>query len=299
MEPSQDTLEELRRAIDGIDDAIHDLLMRRTDVAERIGAVKGDGAGPFLRPAREAELLRRLVKRHSGAFPTRDLVRVWREIMSSLVRLQGPFSMAVFDPDGAGCLNLARDQYGSHTPVTLCESPREAVRGVVSGGVTVGVLPFPTEDDAEPWWPLLLAAEEGGPQIIARIPFAPDPGAAGDHPKALAIAMMMPEPTNDDRSIVVVETDDDISRAKLNEGFAAVGLNPLFWAARTGTPGRRGWLHLVECEGFVLAEEARITRLAENLGEMVTAIHFLGAYAAPLGPHDMAPDTPSASGVRP
>ncbi|MEE8515031.1 MAG: chorismate mutase [Alphaproteobacteria bacterium] len=294
MEPSQETLEELRRAIDDIDDAIHDLLMRRVEVAERIGAVKGDGAGPFLRPAREAEVLRRLAKRHSGAFPRRDLVRIWREIMSSLVRLQGPFSMAVFDHDGAGCLNLARDQYGSHTPVTICDAPSEAVRYVASGEATVAVLPFPTEEDAEPWWPLLLAAEENGPQIIARIPFSPDPGAAGDEPQALAIAMMIPEPTDDDRSIVVIETDDDISRAKLNENFAAVGLNPLFSAERAGTPGRRGWLNLVECEGFILAEEERITLLVENLGEMVTAIHYLGAYAAPLGPDDMAP----ASGER-
>ena len=299
MEPSQDTLEDLRRAIDDIDDAIHDLVMRRTQVAERIGAVKGDGAGPFLRPSREAEVLRRLVKRHSGAFPARDLVRIWREIMSSLVRLQGPFSMAVFDPDGAGCLNLARDQYGSHTPVAICASPREAVRDVASGEITLGVLPFPTEDDAEPWWPLLLAADKGGPQIIACLPFAPDPDADGDHPKALAIAKIMPEPTGDDRSMVVIETDDDISRAKLNENFAAVGLNPLFSAERAGTPGSRGWLHLVECEGFVLGEEERINLLAENLGEMVTAIHFLGAYAAPLGPDDMAPQSSSASGGRP
>lgn len=296
MEPSQENLEELRRAIDGIDDAIHDLLMRRTDVAERIGAVKGDGSGPFLRPAREAVLLRRLVRRHSGAFPRRDLVRIWREIMSSLLRLQGPFSMAVFDPNGAGCLNLARDQYGSHTPVTICDGPSEAVRYVASGEATVAVLPFPTEEDAEPWWPLLLAAEEGGPQVIARIPFAPDPRAGSGEPQALAIAMMTPEPTDDDRSIVVIETDDHISRAKLNENFTSVGLKPLFSAERAGTPGRRGWLHLVECEGFVLAEEARITQLVENLGEMVTAIHFLGAYAAPLGPDDMAPDTPSAAG---
>ncbi len=297
MEPSPESLEELRRAIDDIDDDIHDLLMRRVEVAERIGAVKGDGAGPFLRPAREAQVLRRLVKRHAGAFARRDLVRIWREIMSSLVRLQGPFSMAVFDPEGAECLNLARDQYGSHTPVTMCNSASEAVRDVVAGEATVAVLPFPTEDDAEPWWPLLLAAADTGPQIIARIPFAPDPRAGGEEPKALAIAMMSPEPTDDDRSMVVIETDDEISRAKLSENFAAAGLNPLFLVERPGTPERSGWLHLIECEGFVVAGESRISHLAVNLGEMVTAIHVLGAYAAPLGRDDMASE--GASGGRP
>lgn len=287
MDPAQDTLEELRRAIDEIDDAIHDLLIRRTEVAERIGAVKDDGAVPFLRPAREAAVLRRLARRHSGAFPTRDLVRIWREIMSSLLRLQGPFSLAVFDPDGAGYLNLARDQYGSHTPVTVCASPREVVRDVAAGEATVGVLPFPLEEDTEPWWPLLLAAGENGPQIIANMPFVPDYGATMDGFKALAIAMMTPEPSGDDHSIVVIETDDDISRSKLKASFAEVGMNSLFSAERPGTPGRRGWLHLVEIDGFVLSEDAKISRLAENLGEMLTAIHFLGAYAAALGPEDL------------
>ncbi len=287
MEPSSETLEDLRRAIDDIDDQIHDLLMRRVEVAQRIGAVKGEGAGPFLRPAREAKVLRRLVKRHAGGFPRRDLVRIWREIMSSLVRLQGPFSLSVYDQEGADCLNLARYQYGSHTPVTMCNSASEAVRDVVAGEATVAVLPFPTEDDAEPWWPLLLAAADTGPQIIATIPFAPDPGATGDEPKALAIAMMTPEPTDDDRSMVVIETDDEISRAKLSENFAAAGLNPLFLVERPGTPERSGWLHLIECEGFVVAGEARIGHLAEILGDTAGAIHVLGAYAAPLGRGDM------------
>ena len=50
------TLAELRADIDAIDDEIHDLLMCRTDIVSRIGALKkaNDSADLALRPGREA-----------------------------------------------------------------------------------------------------------------------------------------------------------------------------------------------------------------------------------------------------
>ncbi|MGH6962751.1 MAG: chorismate mutase, partial [Dongiaceae bacterium] len=61
------TIDDLRRQIDEIDRSLHDLLMRRSDVAAQIGALKNNGgnrqAGGFFRPGREAAVLRRLVQR--------------------------------------------------------------------------------------------------------------------------------------------------------------------------------------------------------------------------------------------
>ncbi|MHB1060127.1 MAG: chorismate mutase, partial [Rhodanobacter sp.] len=86
---SPDTpIADLRREIDEIDTALHDLVMRRAEVAARIGAAKNGGGardnalqdralqdqagvaeadarsadgGSFIRPGREAAILRRLV----------------------------------------------------------------------------------------------------------------------------------------------------------------------------------------------------------------------------------------------
>ena len=44
MSNEQQSLNDLRHQIDEIDTAIHDLLMRRSDVAQRIGAVKGENS---------------------------------------------------------------------------------------------------------------------------------------------------------------------------------------------------------------------------------------------------------------
>jgi chorismate mutase len=56
----------LRAELDGIDDALHDLLMRRAGVVERVARAGKRGA---LRPGREAVIIRRLLGRHHGGLP--------------------------------------------------------------------------------------------------------------------------------------------------------------------------------------------------------------------------------------
>ena len=92
MPGEKKSLARLRRQIDEIDDQIHDLLMQRTEVAGKIGAQKGRGRGP-MRPGREATVLRRLVARHRGGLPRALIVRIWREIFSANIALQGDLAV--------------------------------------------------------------------------------------------------------------------------------------------------------------------------------------------------------------
>src|SRR3546814_9539971 len=120
---------------DLIDDAIHDLLMRRTELARQIGRAKGQGA-VFMRPGREARVLRRLVARHTGPFPKPVVTRIWREIISVFTRLQGPFAAAAYAPQQRPDLgSLARDHFGSLTPITRFESEMGVLRAVSSGKI--------------------------------------------------------------------------------------------------------------------------------------------------------------------
>jgi chorismate mutase-like protein len=74
------SLADLRREIDRIDDALHDLIMRRAELTAGVAASKPGGSGT-VRPAREAAILRRLVARHKGSFPRAIVARIWREII--------------------------------------------------------------------------------------------------------------------------------------------------------------------------------------------------------------------------
>ena len=143
-------LEALRWKIDAIDTSIHDLLMRRTDVVGKVRDLKRSYRIK-IRPSREAEILYRLVAEHKGLFPKRELVRIWREVIVATLSMEGPFSVAVHMPeDGGGVWDMARDQYGSSTPMTAHASARRVIEAVQSQKATVGVLPLPRRDDADP-----------------------------------------------------------------------------------------------------------------------------------------------------
>ena len=62
MPPPLPELEGLRRRLDEIDDRLQDLLIERAAIIAMVAASKKDGNQPAFQPAREAEIIRRLVR---------------------------------------------------------------------------------------------------------------------------------------------------------------------------------------------------------------------------------------------
>lgn len=303
MSEGASAIEGLRREIDEIDTAVHDLLMRRAEVAARIGALKNGGNGAatangtdsvFLRPAREAVVLRRLVERHHGALPWATIVRIWRELMSALVRVQGPFAVAVYGPEGlpadlaGGYWDLARDHFGTHTPMSVHDSAVQVMRAVSEGRATVGLLPLPRDDDTDPWWRYLMSTDPKIPRVLARLPFGLPGAARGRAVEALAVGCVPSEPTGDDRSLFVLETPVETSRSALRDALGTAGF---------AVPYTLGWrppqepglcFHLTELEGFVTTEDERWRSIAARHGNSLHHVWPIGAYAVPLDPARIA-----------
>lgn len=283
MSRERPTLSDLRREIDDIDDAMHDLLMRRATVAERIRAVKRDAGGGVFRPGREAEILRRLAARHVGALPRDVVIRVWREIISAFIGLQGPFAVSAWDGGGNGCADLAREHFGSVAPLTRHQSVRGVLRAVAEGGATVGVLPLPQEGEPDPWWPALAGAEPRV-RICARIPFGAGGTARGDRSGALVVSVGEPEPSGGDRSLLLIECREALSRSRLIEALEKAGLVPLFIAGGPDSgPPSVAPLYLVELTGFLTSDDPRIVRFVEAAPGIGSA-RIVGAYAEQLAP---------------
>jgi len=282
IKPAPVTLAALRRDIDRIDEAIHDLLMRRTEAVLAVAAAKRESGDPVLRPAREAEVLRRLVARHKGKFPKIALVRAWREIMAGHVHVQGRFSLAVYAPAGSGALvRLAHDHFGTVTPSLRHDTAPGVLREVTDGTATVGVLPLPEEDETDPWWPNLAGNESNTPRIIARLPFAPSNGRGGA--AALAVALLEQERSGVDHSYVILETAGDVSRHAITEALEAAGLSPVFLAAAPA-PAGPGVFYLAEIADFVGRGDERLARLTPVARRAIA----VGGYAVPLTEAELA-----------
>ena len=285
MSEGKPNLAALRDELDSIDNQLHDLLMRRAAIAASVRASKGDA--PVWRPAREAQILRRLMARHTGPFPRATIVHLWREIVSAMVRLQGEFAVAVYAPDGNRlCRDMARDHFGAETPLSLHSSARAVLTAVQEGAATVGVLPIPEDSEDTPWWPILAGMASGGDvSVCARLPFAPVAPGNGD--SALCVAAIPPDESGEDRSFFVLRTFPEVSRARLNDAIAAAGIKPVRLIGR-GRPVEGTSVFLAELKGFAGPDDGRIARLTDPDNGIAESAVFLGVYATPFDSDEIA-----------
>lgn len=274
------TLDALRAEIDAIDDALHDLLMRRAAVSEQVRAAKQTERPVLFRPGREAAIVKRLLARHAGTLPPEAVIQVWREIIASSTRLQGPFAVAVYVANPTE-LDLARAQFGVLTPLLPMSSVGPVLAALEDGQAQLGVLPLPEDTLDEPWWRGCGGGGEDALHILARLPFA----ASALQPAALIVGRQPFEPTGEDRGYLVLETDGEISRGRLSVALAAAGLKPRGFPAEARVADGRGAARpmlLVETEDYAAPGDARLDKLREVAGAGLTAARSIGGYAVPL-----------------
>jgi chorismate mutase / prephenate dehydratase len=274
-------LASLRQKLDGLDEAIHDLIMRRASVVEQIVASGAKAKGKVaLRPGREAAIARRLLARHTGAFSRAGVVRVWRELICSMTAMQGPFILAVCDADPAGAYSAAaREHFGALVPLRAYRTPAQAIGEVSAGSASAALLPLPSEGEprADAWWTALLHKDDPRIYVIARLPFwAPRPEGA-PRVQALLVGSVPPDPSGDDRSLLGLEMAVDVSRARLGQALAAAGFDAGTTILRRD-PGDSVAQVLVDVAGFVTESDPRLATLTAVLHPPIV----LGAYAVPL-----------------
>lgn len=282
-------LEDLRAEVDRIDHAILELLVERSDVVRQIGTVKADRANqrPALRPAREAEILRRLVERADGRFPRAVLVRMWRELLAATTRIQTPLSVAVFTTrqQGFRTWDLARGHFGSVTPMVRVDSASQALRAVSDGSATVAVVPLPNDD--EPWWQALVSDHFDRIRVFARLPFVAAGEGEGEDASALALGRLEPEPSGDDLTLLAIEAESGVSRGRLRDLLQGAGLEPVWLAAqRCSDPPQT--VHLVEVGCFVHQGDERVAEVLSAARGEVLRIVPVGGYPRPLPSDDTA-----------
>ena len=176
-------LADLRKEIDRIDEAMHKLLMERGDIIDRLIASKSSQeTGSAFRPAREAEMMRRLVKRHKGILPLDTAESIWRVIISTFTYVQAPFLLHADLTAGDA---LMRDSARFHFGFTVPFVPHMGAAGVVAAVSEskgdLGLVPAFAVASSGAWWSALEF--DTAPKIIARLPFV----ERDDHPAALPV----------------------------------------------------------------------------------------------------------------
>ncbi|MCX8133270.1 MAG: chorismate mutase [Roseococcus sp.] len=246
---TEDSLEALRREIDRLDDALHDLLMRRAEVVHRLAQSAAKPAGTTLRPGREAAILRRLLARHAGPLPRAVLVRLWREIFAASIAQQAPFAVALAGEPGLA--RLAAAHFGLETPLRQHPTTAAALAAVLAREAAIAVLPWPRENgsEAEAWWTRLDGQTL---HVIARLPFL------AEHPPALEAAVLALYPADAsgrDAALWRAQRPGTPDRASLAAAFPGARLLAVHRAGGTTQA-------LLETEGAALPDALPLGRYA-------------------------------------
>jgi chorismate mutase/prephenate dehydratase len=258
MKADDQSLDAIRREMDEIDDAILGLLARRVAASGRVKGQKsqsGTLASSPIRPAREASILRRLIRRGGTAVPPELLVRLWRVILSSSTLAQAPVTLHVSRKLGNQMprrLRL-RDQFGL-MPVEEHRDEAEALAKLNGSGGDICAV-----ETASDWADAYAVGAAGGASVIASLPVLRE----GPVPELLIFGHAEALATGEDETVLV-------SNGKLPRDFLPAPL----WQIKSG----ERWV--TSLPGFLPEYEGPLVGLLRsnpNLG-----LKIAGRYPSPI-----------------
>ncbi|RVU16140.1 chorismate mutase [Methylobacterium oryzihabitans] len=270
--PPTPDLASLRAEIDRIDAAMHDLLMERGRIIDRLIAVKKTSAsGSAFRPGREASMMRMIAERHAGILPLDTVEGIWRVIIATFTYVQAPFAVHADISGGDPPMrDSARFHFGFTVPYRPHPSAAAVIAAVAASRGDLGIFRLDQGVTAGPWWESLSG--EGRPKVIARLPFIERPGHPAGTP-VFVVARPLDDPSAAQRDWVLYaarfERWHDGARAVLAEAGAEV-------VASAGAGG--GLSQLVAVPGSVAPAVFR-DDLA-RAGAPAAALDEIGSHAA-------------------
>ncbi|HOW59865.1 MAG TPA: prephenate dehydratase [Candidatus Omnitrophota bacterium] len=136
-------LSQIRKKIDELDQKIVGLLNDRTKLALEIGKKKLEAGKEVYAPERESEIYQKIDRlAEKGVLPKDALKAVYREIMSALLALEKPLTIAYLGPEATFTHLASLSKFGTSVHYRPCVSINEVFRDVEQGRADYGVIPI-------------------------------------------------------------------------------------------------------------------------------------------------------------
>jgi chorismate mutase len=250
----------LRAEVDAIDDAMLALAMKRAGMARTLVSAK-DASGSILRPAREVQILRRLIAASGDAMEPDAVVAVWRALIGVNLALQRPLEViAAGAIDPVRQVDLARQHFGPQARISRAADMRAVLSRVAAQTDVAAVLPWPGASGPGSWWASLMESRFQPIQVVAGLPMR-----AGAPEAALVASGVKLEACGRDRTLIVAQDQHfRLSRALQEAGLTGREL------------ARANIAVLAELDGFVAQEDLRREALARA---GLDGVRVVGAFA--------------------
>ncbi|HEX3429860.1 MAG TPA: hypothetical protein VHT03_03160 [Rhizomicrobium sp.] len=280
MSSRPDTAEEIRREILACDRGIHDLLIRRTLAVLASRPEEPDSPAP-MRVSKTAKILRGILARHSGRFPLRALVQIWSDI---LFAMDGKTTLHVYGGEDAPRFwDLARTHFGCTMPLIAHHSATAVVHACANDPAALGLVPLPESiESGQTWWDQLVPAGNSGPRIAQSLPFVRNDSPAFPLPHGYVIGTVEQEATGTDTTVLRLQCQAELSRARLQAVLKQAGFDAQILAASRESPKSAASRLLVANKGFVAANDERLAAVKSIGGEAIDSLALVGGFADPF-----------------
>ena len=271
----------VRVEIDSVDDQIHTLLMRRAELVEQVAATKRlpDGTLPkgAYRPAREAQIIRRLYGQNRKPLPFSMVFTFWRQMIGGFTAMQTPVTVSVqaqtAQDDRRDLLGITRAHFGATAQITGRESFGRVADDIRQDPATIGVASAQFEGEREgAWWTACMSRDAQAPRVIAALPFY------GDEVAGYCVSRAPLEESGDDETLLALQFDTVMSRSGIASALAKAKIDgsPLHTAGQTV---------LIRVAGFHTDPDAPMLRtIADAVDIKASQIAIVGAYPTPIRP---------------
>jgi chorismate mutase len=282
---SGDPLSQWRAEIDRIDDQLVALIRQRASYVAKVGEHKRatQAAGQsFIRPGREAQMVRAMLGREVGDFPSAALAAMWRLMISGSLSVESPLAAGATTEEGYW---LAREYFGAFTPVHRFADAAALCDALESGEVTVGVQGSGVRSQGSEHCQLLSASESrilnpdlwqcllSHPSLFIfgvapyLLPAPPSPHTASH----FLIGRVIPEVSGEDTSWIGWSSAISLTPEAITAGFAPLTVHSIQKSVDC---------YAVEVDGAVLPEDPILTQLQARFA--APNLRLLGIAAKPL-----------------
>ncbi len=199
--PSGPALQALRQELDDLDDALLALLAKRFAITAQVKSFKRAthtaSASP-LRPAREAQIQRRLLERAKADGLNRDMVlRIWRAILTQSSFEQAGMTIHVAKKTASGI--AARLRLRDHFPSLPIEEWRDEAQAMMQVNASPGDICIVETEGS--WIEAFIRGSAGTAQVIGALPVVSESLV----PKLLVIGNAPQEASGRDETLLITQ----------------------------------------------------------------------------------------------
>jgi chorismate mutase len=212
--------QDIRSRIDSVDDQLIDLLTKRTEIIKEAKIFKSSFYPEdkcYITPGREASMVKAIIsKAQNVGLPPQAIMNIWRNIISSSTSVEKELSINAYlkKAEYAQLLD-ANDYFGNFAKITTYDNTFELLKSTAASPNSVAVVPYDSE-----WW-LQIFNNFVQLKVFGCLPFITS--SAEQNPRTVIIANILPEPTNDDITLFVLQTlkNDLTATEEVDDKFAS------------------------------------------------------------------------------